>query len=63
MDKEFQSGMHCAEFETLLFEAIDGTLVAGTLTRFQAHASTCESCGPLFADAQERQQWIARWPT
>jgi hypothetical protein len=58
MEKEIQGGMHCAEFEALLFEAIEGTLVAGTLTRFQAHASTCESCGPLFADAQAGQQWM-----
>ena len=58
MEKEIQGGMHCAEFETLLFEAIDGTLVAGTLTRFQTHASTCESCGPLFADAQAGQKWM-----
>jgi len=58
MADEIQSGMHCAEFETLLFEAIDGTLVAGTLMRFQAHASTCASCGPLFADAQAGLQWM-----
>jgi hypothetical protein len=58
MEKEIQSGMHCAEFETLLFEAIEGTLIAGTLTRFEAHASTCASCGPLFADAQAGQQWM-----
>jgi hypothetical protein len=58
MADKIQSGMHCAEFETLLFEAIERTLVAGTLTRFQAHASTCASCGPLFADAQAGQQWM-----
>jgi hypothetical protein len=58
MADEIQSGMHCAEFETLLFEAIDGTLVAGALTRFEVHASTCASCGPLFADAQAGQQWM-----
>jgi len=58
MADEIQSGMHCAEFETLLFEAIDGTLIAGTLTRFEKHASTCASCGPLFADAQAGQQWM-----
>jgi hypothetical protein len=58
MADEIQNGMHCAEFETLLFEAIDGTLIAGTLTRFEKHASTCASCGPLFADAQAGQQWM-----
>ena len=58
MADEIQSGMHCAEFETLLFEAVDGKLVAGTLTRFSTHASTCASCGPLFADVQTGQQWL-----
>jgi hypothetical protein len=58
MADEIKSGMHCAEFETLLFDAVDGTLVAGTLTRFRTHASGCASCGPLFADAQAGQQWL-----
>jgi hypothetical protein len=58
MADEMKSGMHCVEFETLLFEAIDGKLIAGRLTRFEAHASTCASCGPLFADAQAGQQWM-----
>ena len=58
MADEIQSGMHCAEFETLLFEAVDGKLVAGTLTRFSTHASACATCGPLFADAQAGQQWL-----
>ena len=58
MEKEIQGGMHCAEFETLLFEAVDGTLVAGTMSRFQTHASTCATCGPLLAEAQAGQQWM-----
>src|SRR5882724_12196653 len=58
MEKEIQAGMHCAEFETLLFEAVDGTLVAGVMARFQTHATTCATCGPLLADAQEGQQWM-----
>jgi hypothetical protein len=58
MADEIKNGMPCTEFETLLFEAVDGTLVAGTLTRFRTHASGCASCGPLFADAQAGQQWM-----
>src|SRR5258706_1292073 len=58
MADEIQSGMHCAEFETLLFDAVDGKLAAGTLTRFQMHAASCASCGPLFADVQAGQQWM-----
>ena len=58
MADEIQSGMQCTEFETLLLEAVDGTLVAGMLTRFRTHASTCASCGPLFADVQAGQEWM-----
>jgi hypothetical protein len=58
MADEIKNGMHCAEFETLLFDAVDGTLMAGTLMRFRTHASGCASCGPLFADAQAGQQWL-----
>src|SRR6266849_5123924 len=58
MADEIKSGMHCAEFETLLFDAVDGTLLAGTLTRFGTHASGCETCGALFAEAQAGQQWL-----
>ena len=58
MADEIQSGMHCAEFETLLLEAVDGSLVARMLTRFRSHASTCASCGPLFADVQAGQEWM-----
>ncbi len=58
MENEIQSGMHCAEFEALLFDAMDGKLVAGTLTRFRTHASGCASCGPLFADAEAGQRWL-----
>ena len=64
MADEMQSGMHCAEFETLLFEAIDGTLVAGTLTRFQVHASTCASCCPTLdlAAVPRRDDFVGRAP-
>ncbi len=58
MADEIKNGMHCAEFETLLFDAVDGTLAAGTLTRFRAHASGCASCGPLFADAEAGQRLL-----
>ena len=59
--------MHCAEFEALLFDAMDGvgagtgkdeTLAVGKLAKFRAHASGCATCGPFFADAQAGQQWL-----
>jgi hypothetical protein len=58
MADEIKNGMHCAEFETLLFDAVDGTLVAGALTRFRTHASNCANCGPLFAEAEAGQHWL-----
>jgi Putative zinc-finger len=58
MENEIQSGMHCVEFETLLFDAVDGKLVAETLTRFRTHAAGCASCGPLLADAEAGQRWL-----
>ena len=58
MAEEIKSGMHCAEFEALLFDAIDGTLAADPLTQFKAHATTCASCGPIFAEAEAGQRWM-----
>ncbi len=58
MAEEIKSGMHCAEFEALLFDAIDGTLGAGPLAQFKAHAAACTTCGPLFADADAGQRWM-----
>ena len=58
MAEETKSGMHCAEFEALLFDAIDGTLGAGPLAQFKAHATACTTCGPLFAEADAGQRWM-----
>jgi len=58
MADEIKYGMHCAEFEALLFDAIDGTLGAGPLAQFKAHAAACATCGPLFADAGAGQRWM-----
>lgn len=57
MEKEIQNGMQCAEFETLLFEAVEGTLADATFASFRTHAATCPSCGPFFADAQAGLEW------
>ncbi len=63
MADQIQSRMQCAEFETLLFEAIDGTgkdgtLVAGALASFQTHAAGCASCGPLLADVKAGRDYM-----
>ena len=58
MAEETKSGMHCAEFEALLFDVIDGTLATGPLGQFKAHAAACAACGPMFADADAGQRWM-----
>jgi hypothetical protein len=50
--------MNCTEFEALLAEALDGTLGAPEMARFQSHLGTCEQCGPLFALAREGQTML-----
>ena len=55
---EIQDGMQCSEFEQLLFDAIEGTLGAGKLAGFRAHASGCGNCGPLLGDVEAGQQLL-----
>src|SRR6516165_6124758 len=53
-----KNGMHCAEFEALLGDAVDQLLTGSKLESFQAHSRTCTVCGPLFADAVAGQHWL-----
>ena len=50
--------MQCNEFDVLLTDAIDGVLKGTELERFQAHARTCRTCGPLFAEAEAGHNWL-----
>ncbi len=52
--------MQCTEFDALLSAALDGSLKGPKLEDFQSHAQVCEVCGPLFADAQAGQNWLAK---
>ena len=60
MPKETNNGMQCTEFDALLSDALEGALKGLKLNDFQSHAKTCEVCGPLFADAQAGQDWLAK---
>ncbi len=48
-----KNGLKCSEFETLLAEALDGTLTAETQESFEGHGRSCTTCGPVWAEAQE----------
>lgn len=52
MADQSNHGMQCTEFDVLLSEALDGTLVGDRLDRFHAHANACSVCGPLFAEIE-----------
>jgi hypothetical protein len=53
-----RNGMQCHEFDALLTDAIDGVLGKAELARFQAHAGSCRTCGPLLADAEAGRNWL-----
>lgn len=52
------NGMQCAEFDGLLSDALDGILTGVRLGQFQAHARTCSTCGPLFAEVEAGRNWL-----
>jgi hypothetical protein len=58
MPGEKNNSMQCAEFDGLLSDAVEGKLPGAKLEKFQAHAQGCESCGPLFAEAEAGRRWL-----
>jgi hypothetical protein len=50
--------MQCHEFDGLLSDAVDSVLTGLQLDRFQAHARTCSTCGPLFAEVEAGRNWL-----
>jgi hypothetical protein len=58
MYEEPKPGMQCLEFDALLSDAIDGALSGTELTRFEAHRTACQSCGPMFAEARTGMQLL-----
>jgi hypothetical protein len=51
MNGENPNRMQCAEFETLLAEAIEGRLEPAQDADLRSHALGCAVCGPMLADA------------
>ena len=58
MPGETKNGMQCAEFDSLLSDALDGLLSSPKLESFQNHSRVCPVCGPLFADVAAGQHWL-----
>ncbi len=58
MPDHTSNGTQCTEFDLLLSDALDGVLSGPGLDRFQAHASTCKTCGPLLAEAEAGRTWL-----
>jgi hypothetical protein len=58
MPAENHDGMQCHEFDALLSEALDKYLTGSRLESFQAHARSCEVCGPLLAEAEAGKRWL-----
>ena len=58
MPDHTSNGMQCNEFDLLLSDALDGVLSGPGLDRFQAHARTCKTCGPLLAEAEAGRNWL-----
>jgi hypothetical protein len=58
MPDHTSNGMQCNEFDHLLADAIDGVLSGAGLSRFQAHARVCRTCGPLLAEAEAGRNWL-----
>src|SRR5205823_7190630 len=50
--------MHCAEFDALLSQAIDGTLAGERLATFEAHGRDCKLYGPLLLEADAGRTWL-----
>jgi len=52
--------VHCAEFEILLADHIDGTLAPDYAEAFTAHRDSCPLCSALAADAASMVAFIGR---
>ena len=50
--------LHCAQCETMLADALDGTLAADRQERFDAHVTECGLCSQMLADARRGAAWL-----
>lgn len=55
---ETKPGTQCAEFDTLLADAMDGTLNAQQRGRFEQHKTQCAACNALFSEVSSGLAWL-----
>ena len=48
----------CGQWETLLADALDGTLGAEDEAVFTNHMATCAACAAMFEEARRGQEWL-----
>ena len=60
MTEKDNIGMECSQFESMLADALDGTLTEGDNRAFESHAGTCPTCGPMFLEARQGMLWLGR---
>lgn len=49
---------HCAECETMLADALDGTLTTAEQAEFDLHMEGCPTCSQMLADAKRGAAWL-----
>jgi hypothetical protein len=59
MSETPHNGMSCADFQTVLTEAVEGFvgMDAGRMRDVREHVAACSNCGPLFAEALAGYEW------
>jgi hypothetical protein len=58
MADKIQSVVTCAEFESLLGDALDQTLAGSRRQSFEAHGTNCAACGELWKAAAAGRSWL-----
>ena len=60
MTEKDKPGLQCSQFESMLPDALDGTLSEEASRAFGAHAAVCPVCGPMLAEAREGMLWLEK---
>jgi hypothetical protein len=58
MTLQFATPLTCEQWESLLAEAVDGTLDPAIQARFDEHATLCATCAKLLTETRRGHQWL-----